>query len=247
MLLVTIVIFAISYLPISPNYEKQEKLSEEYQEVFDYYESAYDDAKKLYNEKTPSEKTINEYNENYPKFANTLNELYEDGEFDEDDYDSLIEKILEEYEPEYEYYAYKSKRLSVYQNIASIIIILLYFVVLEFFMKGQTLGKKILKLKVVSNNEKELSIGNYLLRSFVLNGVLISIIDEILVFALKESSYMTAYNYLSMASYIIVFVIAITAGTNADGRGIHDIIAGTKVINIGDANNAQIEEKKKEE
>ena len=59
----------------------------------------------------------------------------------------------------YEVYKYRT-----YSSMFSATALILYFGVLPLVMNGQTLGKKIMKLRVVSNNEKKLNFWKYLIR-----------------------------------------------------------------------------------
>lgn len=114
-------------------------------------------------------------------------------------------------------------------TIGNIIIIFLYYGVFVYFTKGQTLGKKIMGIKIVSNKEKELKIYNYFIRAFILNGVILSILTLIAI-CFKESIYLNIYTIASNFDMILMIVLFLMVLFNKDGRGIHDILAGTKVV-----------------
>ena len=104
-------------------------------------------------------------------------------------------------------------------------------------MGGQTLGKKIMKLKVVSAKDRELNIFNYLIRCAILNGVIVNLLLVIFVNTLDVNSFYMANYIVSNIQSIIEIVIIIMIFMTSDARGLHDYIACTKVIEISTADN----------
>jgi len=112
-------------------------------------------------------------------------------------------------------------------DIASLIV---YFIVFQYYNKGQTIGKKIMKIKIVSNNEKELSINNYVYRSFILNGVLISILDVVLILFMNKKYYFYLSFTLQFIQIVLILVTVLMVLFSKEGRGLHDKVGNTKVI-----------------
>lgn len=112
--------------------------------------------------------------------------------------------------------------------MASVTIV--YFVVLSYFCHGITLGKYLMKLRVVSANDKELNILNYLLRSLFINLILSNLFSVIFVSLMSKDTFISIYprvnNILSL--FILVTILFITYRN--DGRGLHDFMANTKII-----------------
>ena len=73
-------------------------------------------------------------------------------------------------------YSYIMNKESVSVSIVSLIMIIVYFVVICYFMNGQTIGKRILRLKIISNNGNKLTMNNFLLRSLIINSILLNLI-----------------------------------------------------------------------
>ena len=118
---------------------------------------------------------------------------------------------------------------------------MLYFGVFQYLLKGETIGKKIFKLKVVSASNKKLNILNYLLRSLIVNDVLLNIVGILFLAFAKKSVYLQADSIvrgiISVVEAIIIFLVL----TREDGRGLHDLLFNTKVIST----NEEVEESKK--
>ena len=110
--------------------------------------------------------------------------------------------------------------------------IMLYFIVIQFYFGGQTLGKKILKLKVVSNNDKKLSIVNFLIRSLVVNELFINILNVIFLFVLSKGNYLVYNKIIYVITYILEMAILFTIVFDKHNRGLHDYISNTKVIEL---------------
>ncbi len=125
----------------------------------------------------------------------------------------------------------------------SIIVAFLYYGVFAYVTDGQTLGKKLMKIKIVSKEEKSAKIYQYFIRTFLINGVIMNIVTLIAVNFNKgtyNSIYSTSSN-LNLAFLLIVFLTIVFSNEN---RGLHDRIAGTKVIST---KNPEVEIIKKED
>lgn len=114
----------------------------------------------------------------------------------------------------------------------------LYFVVFEYYNKGQTIGKKILKIKVVTNDNKRPSLGKIATRSVIKYNVLMGSSIAIGVIVLLLLGLTSKAIYVKYSIIIQSFDMAFAGATflfmlfRKDGKGIHDIISGTKVCKI---------------
>ena len=63
----------------------------------------------------------------------------------------------------------------------------------------------------------------------------------------KESSFLTILTVASNFDMILMIIIFLMILFYKDGRGLHDILAGTKVIDVRDEANLAVEEEHKEE
>ena len=125
---------------------------------------------------------------------------------------------------------YQLNKEGVPQTIVSTVLSIIYFVVLAYFMNGETLGKKLMKIKITSNNDKKLTMNNYLIRALVIDSVLMNIITIITILLFSKDIYLTSYNIIS---YVFSFVYIVSLAMilfSKNGRGLQDILANTKVI-----------------
>ncbi len=156
-----------------------------------------------------------------------------------DKYNEVLTKYYEkeidikEFNQETQEYSYIMNKNGYVYVIGDIVIIFLYFGLFAYWTKGQTLGKKLFSLKIVSNKDKELKPYNYFIRAFILNSVILKICTLIAV-CFNKSTYFKIYNTGSNIDSILLMIIMLMILFNKEGRGLHDMIAGTKVIDLKD-------------
>lgn len=119
---------------------------------------------------------------------------------------------------------------NVVPMIIEIILIILYFVVFQFYNKGQTLGKKLMKLRVISIGNTNITLNQMACRSLIINAILINILILATLLFLGRNYYYYISSGLQGIAGIIVFITLIMILFRKDGRGLHDVTAGTKVV-----------------
>ena len=149
--------------------------------------------------------------------------------------EELVEKLnheeidVDSYMIEYANVVYKIARNSGLTSIISIVANILYFVVYQIYEKGQTIGKKIMKIRVVSL-DGELTMNQMIFRSFLANFILVDLLS--LAFMIFGSKYLYFYGVgcISLLQFVITFLSIVMVSFRKDGRAIHDMIVRTKVI-----------------
>lgn len=215
---------------INKDYNKYEKVYNEYKQKYDSYENYYTKLENYYEDKKLTEKEYNNLLKLDSEYINDLNNYYEDKKLEVDEYDKLIQKLNIDYAEIETNYSYKLLKYSIIPTVVNLMCVLLYFVVFQFYFNGQTLGKKIMKLKVVSSNEKKLSILNYLLRCLIVNEVFINIVSILCLVVLSKNNYIVSNKIIYIVTYILEMVILFMMVFDKSNRGLHDYISNTKVI-----------------
>lgn len=128
-------------------------------------------------------------------------------------------------------YSYELSKLSIYSNLLMIVLYFLYFIVFQSYNNGQTIGKKILKIEVVSEDDKEVSFKQLLIRGLILFPIVFNLLNIIALLIFKQSIYENISFVLSLAKYTLFLTCFISIIVSK--RGIHDRIAGTSVVISG--------------
>lgn len=158
------------------------------------------------------------YSEKYNELVNVYEQV-EKNEISQEEYNEAAIPI-----------SYELYRLNIPTILVDIVCSLLYFGVLPFFMDGQTFGKKLFQLRVVSANDKSLNLINYLLRAVVLRNILISIALILVIYFMDASNYYAVYQNVNLVGYIIMYINLFMIVMRQDNRGLHDFVANTQVV-----------------
>jgi len=171
---------------------------------------------------------INPKYDEYLEASNKYNNLLTDY------YDKKIE--VEEVNKKTMEISYELNKSGAVFIACDIVTIILYFGVFAFVTKGETLGKKMMGLRIVNTKDKPLKIYNYIIRCIILNGILMDVVTLIAI-CFSKDTYYNIYSLGSNINMIINIVIFVSVMFTSNGRGLHDIIAGTQVIDAKKLNN----------
>lgn len=119
--------------------------------------------------------------------------------------------------------------------IIALVIVIGYIGVFQKYNKGQTIGKKLFKLKVVSLENKDITIDKFIMRIFpmyiISYGGIFSLIACILFpYTLSVNVFIKWISAVTIANTLMGFIDVEFAIIRKDKRAFHDIISNTKVI-----------------
>lgn len=144
--------------------------------------------------------------------------------------DYVNEKIsVDEYLDHYESVTYHIAKSSVVTNCVYLVLCIGYFVVFQYLNKGQTIGKKLLHIKIVDKDGMNVRLRDLVIRTCIINEILPSILSSILVFVCSKRIFFVGYSIISAIENVFILVSAVMVIYKSDGRGLHDIMAGTYV------------------
>lgn len=136
------------------------------------------------------------------------------------------EKILAEYKAKIEDFSYRMDKNNIYGATISILMVLAYFVFFQKYNGGQTLGKKIMKIKIENN----LSLFKYFIRSLILYNLLPNIVRVGLIYFVSKSTYIVLNEACYIFSYVVEIIIIVMVTMRSDNRGLHDLVVGSNVV-----------------
>lgn len=164
----------------------------------------------------PKNKNIEKLNEEMV----SISEDFMDGNIDEEEYLNKTAPL-----------SYRIDKENFLYTTIDVVITILYFVVFQFVRGGQTVGKKLLGIKIVKD-DGELQINDMIFRSFIINSVLYSMICLVFLFTLKDMNYIYSVSIFSFIQSILMIVSVLMIVFRKDKRSLHDIITKTKVIEV---------------
>lgn len=148
------------------------------------------------------------------------------------EYTTIPEQITEETINNQYTILYKMTKLSKNSLVIEGIVTFTYFGIVAYLLKGQTIGKKAQKIKVVPLEGKELNPHLFMLRSVILTNLIPKIASIIAIMTLKEKEWILASGIISNISLTITFTLIAFLIFREDERSLHDIICKTKVIEV---------------
>lgn len=161
---------------------------------------------------------------NYEKLTEESSEMikqYQKGKIDEKTYLSRVNDI-----------SYDMARETGLISIIEIFIFALYFVVVQYKYNGQTLGKKLLKIKIEKANQSVLTINDIMFRALMVDLIVYYMITLCLSMFASKNIFLMGTLVLEIIQYSLLFISAIMILSRKDKRGIHDLITKTQVVKI---------------
>ena len=136
---------------------------------------------------------------------------------------------MKEYFNQYSSIEYLVNKEMFLQNLFSLILMIGYFVILPYYYNGQTIGKKLMKIKIVKEDDK-LTINDLALRSLLANGIAMTFIELALIFLIKDTAYFIAISILSFIQFLLVITSIFMILYRKDKKALHDIVCKTLVV-----------------
>lgn len=158
------------------------------------------------------------YNKSIEKEAGELVNNYNDGKITVEEYNKQVREIN-----------YKLQKGNVSVNAVTAVLFIGYFIVFAYLNKGQTLGKKLFKIRVVERDNRP-SLKAMILRSLFIYGIISSLYCAIFVNFLNVDYFSYGNTIIGYIESLFIMVSFFMILYKNDGRGLHDLIAKTSVI-----------------
>lgn len=219
-----------SFIIAGTNYDKYLNTYNDYVNFIEIYDNFFGDLKKYYNDNELTEEEYNKIKDKYQEIAIGLDEAYSDKKLSKKEYNSIVNNALDEYENLAIHKQYKMSKMNIVNTVVTIIMMIVYFVIIQYFRRGQTFGKKILKIKVYSKDGNRPTINNLLLRSLIITDIIWSSIRIYCLYNMDAYGYNNASFILSNIMYLVLFISLLFVVYRRDHKSLQDLFAGTKVV-----------------
>lgn len=127
-------------------------------------------------------------------------------------------------------------------TLIGIAISLLYYVLYVYKNDGQTIGKKMMKVKIKKKKDDQLTMNDLLFRTMILQGTLVSIIGFCTILFLDKDTYLATNSLLNLVQYSILLVSFFLIAFTKEKQGLHDKLVGTIVVCTNTVENKEEEE-----
>ena len=125
-------------------------------------------------------------------------------------------------------------KAKVMYSVLNAVLIFVYFIFVPYFFDGQTLGKKILKIKTIRNDKECLSLKNLVIKNMIDTGLMYMLVSLALMYILPSGPYFICTFVFSILQICLIIISIVMIITRKDKRGLNDILSGTKVIEDND-------------
>lgn len=235
MMVILIIVQTITSIPfINRQINKYEDVYNNYLENTNQYTSFRLDLVESFDDKELTKKEYQELVKDNANYEELLNKYYKDDKLSKKNYDKLLKEIDNTYMKEYKSIYYKLDKYSIVNNISYLVVTLLYFVGFNIITGGVTLGKKLARLKIINNKDsnKKVSTISYLIRFIMLYQPIYYLVRLVGIKLLNIGNYYDIVNIVySIHSYLEFMILALVI-VRLDGRGLHDLASGTKVVSV---------------
>lgn len=113
--------------------------------------------------------------------------------------------------------------------IVEVLLGIVFYIIVPLYSSGQSIGKKLLKIKIISDNG-ELSSNQLVFRSFIANSLLVDILSLIFLLFVSKTMYFYLLGLFKMIQYIITVISILFVIYSKKGLAIHDKLVHTRVV-----------------
>lgn len=158
----------------------------------------------------------------YKEAEKKINSITESVFLDDEEKIDSTDKLIEN--------KYIYDKESIPFNLISIVVSIGYFGVFAYYNSGQTIGKKLVHIKVVSDDDSEANNSQMFGRALLFDGTFLSILSIVLLTFIKSKEYPYTVGILGLIQSFIILCSFFMIAYRKDKRGLHDLICRTKVV-----------------
>mgnify|MGYP003289592064 CR=1 FL=1 len=112
------------------------------------------------------------------------------------------------------------------------ILIVIYYIMIPYMWNGKTLGKHIMKIKIVSKKDTRINLMSLFIRTFIVNGLFSTILIIMGIYMIPKSFYLSFVSILAILQLLALIVSYFMIKYRQDSLGLEDILSQSKVIKL---------------
>lgn len=121
-----------------------------------------------------------------------------------------------------------------FEIVIDSVLIVIYFIIVPYIWNGFTVGKRIMNLKIVSNENKKVRLMSLFIRAFIMDGLLASLFIIFGIYVIDESFYLSFVSILVILQLLSLIVSYFMIKYRRDLKGLDDILSHSKVVKINE-------------
>ena len=112
------------------------------------------------------------------------------------------------------------------------VLIIIYYILIPYICDGKTLGKRIMRIKTVSKNNKKINLMSLFIRTFIIDGLLSSILIIFAIYMIPKLFYLSFVSILAILQLLALIVSYFMIKYRRDSLGLEDILSQSKVVKL---------------
>lgn len=144
---------------------------------------------------------------------------------------------IDEYTKETYELSYTINKQNLLSKSMIIILLFVYYGIIPYFNKSQTIGKKFMKIKMLSKNDKDLILVKHIGRALILYGILPQIIMAVLphFYTISSAARYAQINTLTLLTYWVFIIVETIFLFARKGNTLTDSIFNIKYVSEDEA------------
>ena len=150
----------------------------------------------------------------------------------------LMEKYVskdistDKYLKDYASITYDINRESVVSTTLYLVVCIGYFLIFQYLNDGQSIGKKLVGIKIVSNDKKRVSFLQMFIRTSIVNDIINNVMILILIYMTNNIRFFIGYGLINGLSNIFVVICVFMIILRKDKLALNDIMSKSCVIEV---------------
>ncbi len=230
---VTLIVGALIELPVFDEYSNKIDIvryeATKAQEKYELLNKKIDD---ILDDSLVSDDEYNYILTNFIEYQEVFEDIKPNTDITKEYIDNVHDDIDNIYKDIYNDELFRLAKDTRYQNIITIIVYLLYFGLLQYILRGQTIFKRLFKIKVVDSIDiqKRVSLWKFIIRTVLVCDVIFMIADIVTISNLGFDNYLSCYSIIRNIKFFYEVGFVLVMFLRDDQKGIQDLLLNTKVI-----------------
>ena len=138
---------------------------------------------------------------------------------------------IKEYSYQYIDLTYDLAKSNGLVTLISVTVGIFYYVVFQIYNNGQTIGKKILKIRIKSE-DGDLNMNQMIFRALISNSILVDLLSFVFVIFANKYVYFYCVGLFTLIHYTITLISIFMVMYSKSGSAIHDKLMHTRVVKV---------------